>query len=147
LDADYVRNLAYAPSVAFRYCQAYGVEPVTNFNAPPPGTNCAEAAANYYKSGPNAAMGRVTFGDPVIKSRWDWNVIAGYKYIQPDALLDSLNDSDFYLGGTNAKGYFVKGSLGIYDNTWLQARWFSANQVYGPPLAIDVFEFDLNVTF
>jgi hypothetical protein len=147
LDADYVRNLAYYPGDAFRYCKTYGVLPVTNFRAPSAVTTCAAAESYYYRSGPNAFMARVTFGDPVIKSRWDWNIIAAYKYMQPDALLDSLNDSDFYLGGTNAKGYYIKASLGIFDNTWLQARWFSANQVYGPPLAIDVLEFDLNTSF
>ncbi len=147
LDADYVRNLAYDPGVAFRNCQVYGVTPITNFNAPPPTTSCAAAESYYYKSGPNAFMGRVTFGDPVIKSRWDWKVAVGYKYLQPDAVLDAFTDSDFHLGGTNAKGYFLKASLGVFDNTWLSAQWYSADQVYGAPLAIDVLQFDLNTSF
>jgi hypothetical protein len=37
--------------------------------------------------------------------------------------------------------------LAVWDNTWLSARWFSANQVYGPNLAIDVFQLDLNADF
>jgi hypothetical protein len=148
LDADYVRNLAYDPGVAFRYCKLYGVEPVTNFNAlSSTVVNCATAESYYYRSGPNAFMGRVTFGDPVIKSRWDWNVIVAYKYLQPDAVLDAFTDSDFNLGGTNAKGYYLKASVGIFDNTWVSARWFSTNQVYGAPLAIDTLEFDLNTSF
>jgi hypothetical protein len=92
-------------------------------------------------------MARVLFGDPEIHSRWDWNISAGYKYIQPDAVLDAFDDHDFHMGGTNAKGYVLKASLGIFDNTWLQARWFSANEVYGPPLAIDVAQLDLNTAF
>jgi hypothetical protein len=149
LDADYVRNLAYSSGVAFRYCQSNGTLPVTNFNSADltASTNCSKAESTLYKSGANAWMGRVTFGDPVIASRWDWNVVAGYKYLQPDAVLDAFTDSDFHLGGTNAKGYFLKGSIGIFNNTWLSARWFSANEVYGPPLAIDVFQLDLNAGF
>ena len=52
-----------------------------------------------------------------------------------------------YLGGTNAKGYFVKASLGVYDHTWLMMRYFSANQISGPPLAIDVLYLEVNSEF
>jgi hypothetical protein len=133
---DYVRNLAYDPSAAFRYA-IEGVLPITNFN---PITRTLE-------SGPNAFMGSLQFGEPEIHKRWEWNIAGGYKYIQPDAVLDAFNDHDFHMGGTNAKGYFLKASLGIFDNTWLSARWFSADEVYGPPLAIDVMQLDLNARF
>ncbi len=135
-DADYVRNIAYDPSVAYRYA-SFGNYPVTNFD---PNTKRLQ-------SGPNAWMARVEFGEPEIHHRWEWNITAGYKYLQPDAVLDGFTDYDFHNGGTNAKGYIVKASLGIFDNTWLQARWFSANEVYGPPLAIDILQFDLDTTF
>jgi hypothetical protein len=134
--ADYVRNLAYDGSLANRYA-AYGVYPVTNYDS----TN------GVIQSGPNAFMGRLTFGEPDPRERWEWNISAGYKYIQPDAVLDAFTDYDFHLGGTNAKGYFLKASLGLFHNTWLQARWFSANEVYGPPLAIDVLQLDLYTAF
>jgi hypothetical protein len=133
---DYVRNLAYDPSVAFRYA-AEGVFPVTNFNP----------ITKTLLSGPNAFNGSVLFGEPEIHRRWEWNIVGGYKYIQPDAVLDAFNDHDFHMGGTNAKGYYLKASLGIFDNTWLNARWFSADEVYGPPLAIDVMQLDLNARF
>jgi len=134
--ADYVRNLAYDPNVAYRYA-AQGVFPITNF----------DPATRTLQSGPNAFMGSLQVGEPEIHSRWEWNIVGGYKYIQPDAVLDAFNDHDFHMGGTNAKGYFLKASLGIFDNTWLSARWFSANEVYGAPLAIDVMQIDLNATF
>jgi hypothetical protein len=134
--ADYVRNLAYDGGLVDRYA-AQGVYPVTNFDS----TN------KTLQSGPNAFMGSLQFGEPEIHHRWEWNILSGYKYIQPDAELDAFDDHDFHLGGTNAKGYFVKASLGIFDDTWLQARWFSANEVYGPPLAIDVFQLDLDAKF
>jgi hypothetical protein len=133
---DYVRNLAYDPSVAYRYAPE-GVLPITNFNP----------ITRTLQSGPNAFNGSIQFGEPEIHKRWEWNIIGGYKYIQPDAVLDAFNDHDFHMGGTNAKGYYLKASLGIFDNTWLSARWFSADEVYGPPLAIDVMQLDLNARF
>jgi hypothetical protein len=136
ITGDYVRNLAYDGSLVNRYA-AEGVFPITNYNS---GNGTLE-------SGPNAFMGRVLFGEPDPRERWEWNIAAGYKYLQPDAMLDAFTDYDFHLGGTNAKGYFVKASMGLFHNTWLQARWFSANQVYGPPLAIDVLQVDLYTAF
>ena len=135
-EGDYVRNLAYDPSVAYRYA-FQGVLPVTNFNP----------ISHTLESGPNAFMGSLLFGEPEIHHRWEWNLVGGYKYIQPDAVLDAFNDHDFHMGGTNAKGYFLKASLGVFENTMLQARWFSANEVYGPPLAIDVMQLDLDAAF
>jgi len=82
-----------------------------------------------------------------IHRRWDWNVSIGYKYLETDATLDSINDSDFHLGGTNAKGYLIDAALGIAHNTYLQARWFSAVQVSGPPDGNDVLQIDLNTKF
>ncbi len=136
LQADYDRNLAYDPKIALRYA-AEGVLPVTNYNS----------ATNQFQSGPNAWMGQITFGDPLPRALWQWNIIVGYKYVQPDAALDAFTNNDFYMGGTNDKGYYVKASLGIFDGTWLSLRWFSANQVYGPPLAIDVLQAEINAVY
>jgi hypothetical protein len=136
ITGDYVRNLAYNGSLDYRYA-GEGVYPVTNY----------DSSTRTLQSGPNAFMGRVLFGEPDPRERWEWNVIAGYKYLQPDSVLDAFTDYDFHLGGTNAKGYFVKATMGLFHNTWLQARWFSANQVYGPPLAIDVLQVDLYTAF
>jgi hypothetical protein len=139
LQGDYVRNLAYDPKSAYRYAPLG--TPFTNVgaqvgNAPPP-----------LESGPNGYQGQATFGDLVLYDRWQWNVFAGYRYLEPDAVLDAFTWSDFHLGGTNAKGYFVGASLAVYDNTWITARWLSADQIYGPPLAIDVLQVDLNTAF
>jgi len=136
ITGDYVRNLAYNGSLEYRYA-AEGVYPITNY----------DSTSRTLQSGPNAFMGRVLFGEPDPRERWEWNIIAGYKYLQPDAVIDAFTDYDFHLGGTNAKGYFVKATMGLFHNTWLQARWFSADQVYGPPLAIDVLQLDLYTAF
>jgi hypothetical protein len=77
----------------------------------------------------------------------DWNVTFGYKYLQPDAVLDGLTDPNFHLGGTNAKGFIVSADYGIAERTWLSARYFNAKQVFGPPLSIDVVQFEINSKF
>jgi len=80
--------------------------------------------------------------------RWgEWRVQGSYRYLQSDATLDSLTDSDFHLGGTNTKGFTVGGTLGLLDGMSLTGRWMSANEVTGSPLAIDVFQLDLTAEF
>jgi len=70
-----------------------------------------------------------------------------YRYIQSDAVVDAFTDSDFGLGGTNLKGYFFGANLAVSTNVWLTARWMSANQVAGPPYAVDIAQVDLNAKF
>ena len=142
-DFDYVHNLAYHWTVACRY--GLLSPPITNVE----GGNlnaCDDRKGNsaVLKSGPDGWYVTTTFGDTETRTPWAWNVSVGYKYLEPDAVPDAFTDSDFHLGGTNARGFIVGGSLGLFDNTWLTARWLSANEVYGPPMAIDVVQLDLN---
>lgn len=90
---------------------------------------------------------KITVGMPRVRDWQDWQVFLGYKYLQPDAVLDAFTDSDFHLGGTNAKGYYLGASYALQDNLWLTLRYLSANEVTGPPLAIDVLQLDLNARF
>lgn len=81
-------------------------------------------------------------------ARWgDWQVFAGYKRLERDAVPDAFTDSDFRLGGTDAKGYFLGGSFGLGKNTSLGLRWLSSDSISGPPLAVDVVQIDLNVRY
>ena len=70
-----------------------------------------------------------------------------YKHLESDAVVDGFTDSDFHLGGTNAKGWISGVNFGLGKNTWLTARWLTANEISGPPLSIDVFQFDINARF
>jgi hypothetical protein len=90
---------------------------------------------------------RAGIGWPALRDRGNWQAFVGYKYLEPNAVVDAFNDSDFNLGGTNTKGYLLGASYAVATNTWLTARWLSANQVVGAPLAIDVFQLDLNARF
>lgn len=93
----------------------------------------------------------VTVGMTNMEKLGDWQVFGAYKYLERDAVLDAYTDSDFHLGGTNAKGYILGGSYGLDKNTWLSLRWLSANQIdglyTGQKLGIDVLQLDLNAKF
>jgi hypothetical protein len=86
-------------------------------------------------------------GWPQITKWGDWQITAGYRYLQRDAVLDAFTDSDFHLGGTDAKGYKLSASYGLARNVWLRGRWLSATEIDGPPLSIDVLQVDLNARF
>jgi hypothetical protein len=111
------------------------------------GPDVAANTPGGYNGGGQGWLARVTVGDKVIKRLWDWNVHAGYKYLESDATVDAFVDPDFGLGGTNLKGYFVGGNVGLSDNVWASLRWMSANNISGLPYAVDVLQVDLNAKF
>ena len=138
LEGNYIRNLAYNEDDMFTRAQG-GI--VNNFGGGG-GTGRAD-----FKSGGNAYAIQATFGNPSPAARGDWNVAAGYKRIEPDALPDGFNDSTFHQGGTNARGYFLGASYAVDKNAWFSGRWTSSKQVFGPPLAIDTLQVDFNARF
>jgi len=95
----------------------------------------------------NAWQARVDVGWPKVDLPWHWNVFTLYKYVDPDAVLDAFTDSDFHLGGTNAKGWVVGGNVGLMKGLWLTGRWLSADVITGPPFGIDVLQIDVNTRF
>ncbi|WP_237759531.1 putative porin [Sulfuricella sp. T08] len=90
---------------------------------------------------------QAAFGRPKVQNRGEWQAFAGYRYLERDAVLDAFTDSDFHLGGTDAKGYYLGGSYGIDHNTWLSMKWMSADSIDGPKFGIDVLHVDLNAKF
>jgi hypothetical protein len=107
----------------------------------------ANGSVGPFNGGDMGWMARVTVGNREIKHFADWNVHAGYKYLESDATLDAFADSDFGLGGTNLKGYFLGGNFGLSENVWASMRWLSANNIAGSPYAVDVLLVDLNAKF
>ena len=141
LQAEYERNMAYHARSAFnRYPNGLGM-PVNNYQGSSDGSN------GPYKSGPVGWLLRGIIGNPHPMALNEWNIALGYKYLQPDAMLDGLTDQNFHLGGTNAKGFILTADYGIAQRTWLSARYFAAKQVYGPPFTIDVMQFEVNTKF
>lgn len=89
----------------------------------------------------------VIVGHPAVAHLWDWRAAVLYRYVQRDAVLDAFTDSDFHLGGTDAKGYQIAFDLGLSRGAWLRLRYLTANEIDGPPLGIDVWQLDLNGSF
>jgi hypothetical protein len=132
--ADFVKNIGYdADRIRAR---TGGAPPVV-----------AGQVGSEFEPRTKGYQARLTLGRERIEKFGDWQVSGGYKYLERDAVVDAFTDSDFHLGGTDAKGWILGGSYGLARNTWLRARWLSANEIDGPPLAIDVLQLDLNAKF
>ncbi len=143
--ADYVRNMAYHERDAFdRYPNGLG-QPVNNYQAGPVVNGVPTNGP--YKSGPVGWLVRGIVGTPNPMAANEWNVSLGYKYLQPDAVLDGLTDQNFHLGGTNAKGFFISTDYGIAQRTWLSARYFNAREVFGPPFSLDILQLEMSTKF
>ncbi|SHI25303.1 putative porin [Pollutimonas bauzanensis] len=134
LSGNYVRNLAYKESKM--WSRSAG-QIVTNLNND-----------DQIESGPNAWMLHAALGNGFdLREKGDWQVFAGYKYIQPDAMPDGYNDSTFHLGGTNARGYYLGGSYAFDKNVYGALRWSSSKEIYGAPMSIDVVQLEVNARF
>ncbi len=77
----------------------------------------------------------------------DWQVSLAYKRLEADSVLDAFTDSNFHLGGTDAKGWLIGGNYAIDKNAWVSARYFSADTITGLPLSIDVLLLDFIAKF
>lgn len=140
LEGHWLKNTAYDPQAL--WTRAHGGI-VTNLATP---AGAAPTAADI-RSGDTAWLFQATFGDLALRQAGDWNLWLGYKHIDPDALPDGFNDSNFHLGGTNARGYTLGASYAFDRNVWLTGRWLAAKEVFGPPLSIDVFQLEVNAGF
>lgn len=147
ISGEYIKNLAFKSGNTCRYGPLY---PAINNNLQTAQGNdnpcTADDPASVLSGDYGWTLG-LTVGHAQ-PARWgQWSVSASYRYLQTDATLDSLTDSDFYLGGTNTKGYTIEGTIGLFDRTHLTTRWMSANEIAGEPLAIDVFQIELVTQF
>ncbi len=95
----------------------------------------------------NAWQARVDVGWRKVDKAGHWNVFTAYKHIERDSVLDAYTDSDFHLGGTNAKGWIMGGNYGLMNGVWLTGRWLSADVITGPPFGIDLLQVDVNTRF
>ncbi len=126
---DYVKNIAF------------NAQEVSKLS----GRHVADMQDDAYRAG-------VLVGYPTPRKFLQWNVFTYYKYVGTDSVVDAFDDSDFALGGTNAKGWILGMELGLAKNMWLTARWFTSDEI-SPfqnstgPYSVDVFEFDAHAAF
>ncbi len=147
--AEYLRNLAFRRARVDGCRHGKAGEPVNNGGSGGSGDICDPIVAKRtpYAGGGQGFQVTAALGYPTPQRWGEWRAFAGYKYLESDVVLDSFNDDIFHLGGTNAKGYTIGGTIGLAKGMNLTGRWLSANSVSSDPLAIDVLQFDLNVAF
>jgi Putative porin len=90
---------------------------------------------------------KLAVGWPYVAKVNDWQVYLAYKHLERDAVLDAFTDSDFLLGGTDAKGYILGASLGLAEESALSLRYISADAIDGAPLSVDTIQLDWNLKF
>lgn len=131
LTGDYVKNIGFEAKDVFRRT----------------GSNDYKEETDGYQLLLN--VGHNSFRAPadVPVKRHDWRMMLGYKYIEADAVLDGFTDSNFHLGGSDAKGWLLAGEYGIDKNAWISARYFSTDAISGPDLGIDVLLLDFIAKF
>jgi hypothetical protein len=145
LEGQLINNLAYDRSaIVDRATPNTQVGPVNNIGSCPKNdTSCVPP----YQGGGTGYMFKVTAGHLEIHNRWDWNTSLAYRYLQTDATLDAIDDSEFHNGGTNAKGYILWSKLGIAKDTWLGLKYLNATAVSGPQYNIQSVYLDINSSF
>jgi hypothetical protein len=109
------------------------------------------AAFPYLNRDIDAHQAKLTVGRPVVERKGEWQTSFAYKKIGGNAVLDAFTDSDFHLGGTDAKGWILGGAYGLALDTWLSVRFISTDEIKGAPinntLQIDTLQIDLNAKF
>lgn len=138
IDGEFARNAAFSRS------RIVDRIPVNNYGPCAPGVGTCTQQVDI---GRDAYQLQVRFGHPVLRHFGDWQGQVGYRYVESDAVPDTFTDSDFHLGGTNAKGYYIGGSVGFTDNATIGVRYLSATEISGPKLGIDVLQLDVSASF
>ncbi len=90
---------------------------------------------------------QLQLGKQRFEKRGDWSAFMGYRYVESDAVVDGLTDSDFAFGSTNAKGFVVGGAVALSKRVRLGLRWMSAQEIAGPPVKTDTFFIDFGTSF
>lgn len=95
----------------------------------------------------NGYLAEISFGSAAMARPGAWRVSLGYRYLESDATLDAFADSDFHLGGTNAKGYIATADVSFSERVFARLRYLSANEIVGLPYGVDVLQLDVNASF
>ena len=90
---------------------------------------------------------KLTVGSPKLQNKGDWQTTWAYRRVGRDAVIDAFTDSDFHLGGTDARGWILGGGYAFANNTSATLRYLTSDAIKGPPLSIDTWQLDINVRF
>ncbi len=153
LSGNYIKNLGFKKkdicSGLYDSDKAFLVEPFNNYGNDGNANRhvCTKTNPTSFIGGDTAWLVNARIGHDQVDKQGSWSAFAEYRYVESDAVLDAFTDSDFHLGGTNAKGYILGGEYGLRDGLAIGARWLSSNEIAGEKLAIDVLQIDLRARF
>jgi len=82
-----------------------------------------------------------------VKERGQWQLRYLYRYLEKDAWLDILPDSDFYNGRTDARGHEVVAQVGLFTSVSLSADYYRAERLTGDRARTDLWQVDLSASF
>lgn len=153
-EGDYVKNLAFKRGLLARRA-INNLGPDTTIPDPNNTNGTIAVPGGFEGSGTGwqlrltvgSSLGLNTDSDGGAIERGGWNLMMAYRRLGSDAILDAFADSDFGLGGTNMKGWYLAGNYGIGHNTMIGGRWISADEMAGPPLSVDRMFIDLVTRF
>lgn len=97
--------------------------------------NTIEDRVDGYKYG-------IEIGHDKLRNFHDWRLSLAYKYLEADAVFSAYTDSDFHGGGTDAKGYILRGAYGLGPDTSVNFSFMSTDEIDGVPLNIDTLQLD-----
>lgn len=133
LTAHYVKNLGFdLQEVRNRIIDSPNTEPF-------PLDEIGEDATGYSV--------KLTVGAPKLQNRGEWQTSWTYRYLGRDAVVDAYTDSDFHLGGTDAKGWILGASYAMANNTWISLRYLTSDAIKGAPFSVDTWQLDFNARF
>jgi hypothetical protein len=76
-----------------------------------------------------------------VRRLWDWQAFGGYRHVERDAVVDAFTSQDYHLGGTDQKGAYVGGAVGLGNNVSVVLRYTTAKSLDAVP------RFDINQWF
>ena len=103
--------------------------------------------ADGFEGGDLAWLLNFQVGRPAMDKKGDWVASLGYRYVESDAVIDGFTDSDFGGGGTNQQGFTLGAAYALSNAVRIGAKWMTADEIDGPPLATDTIQFDINAKF
>lgn len=116
----------------------------------------AEASLPQDRSGSNGVQRprtdgyrfEVSVGNGLRDLPGSWQVFAGHRMLQRDAVPDGFTSADYRLGGTDQKANFFGGTYNLARDTVLSARYISAESLdLAPSYRVNTFMVDLSTRF
>ncbi len=142
IKADFVKNVGYDESEILVRTGNQFVTPRLCLETP-----CIQSSPTDSSAKVTGYQLMIKIGWPSLKQRNNWDMAMAYRYLERDAVLDAFTDSDFRNGGTDSKGWWLKGRYAIDDNTWMSVKLISADEIDGPTYGVDTLQFDLVASF